>query len=83
MFGHKGGDRTLCIELTTIISFRCKTQNETIMNFPIFALMTLLGACILFWLEDKAKESGDPIPQSIMGLGVFCICFISFIISIL
>jgi hypothetical protein len=53
------------------------------MNFPIFALVALLGACGLFWLEDKAKESGDPIPQFIMGIGVFGVCFFAFIISIL
>ena len=28
IFVHKGRDHTLCIELTTIISFRCKTQNN-------------------------------------------------------
>lgn len=53
------------------------------MNFPIFALVALLGACGLFWLEDKAKENGDPIPQPIIGIGVFGVCFIAFIISIL
>lgn len=53
------------------------------MNFPIFAIVALLGACGLFWLEDKAKESGNPIPQFIMGMGVLAICFLAFVISIL
>jgi hypothetical protein len=53
------------------------------MNFPIFAIVTLLGACGLIWLEDKAKKDGDPIPQFIIGIGVFCVCFVAFIISII
>ena len=53
------------------------------MNFVIFAIVALLGACGLIWLEDKAKESGDPIPQPIIGIGVFIICFFAFVISIL
>lgn len=53
------------------------------MNFLIFAIVALLGAGGLFWLEDKAKESGDPIPQSIIGIGVICVCFFAFIVSIL
>lgn len=52
------------------------------MNFPIFCLVALLGACSLIWLEDKAKKDGDPIPQPIIGIGVFCVCFFAFIVSI-
>ena len=53
------------------------------MNFPIFALVALLGAATLIWLEDKAKEHGDPIPQFIIGIGVFIVFFLAFVISII
>jgi hypothetical protein len=56
---------------------------ELIMNFIIFALVTLLGACGLFWLEDKAKKDGDPMPQFIVGLGAVCVCFLAFVVSII
>lgn len=53
------------------------------MNFVVFAIVLLLGSCGLIRLEDKAKESGDPIPQFIIGCGVLLTSFIAFIISIM
>lgn len=53
------------------------------MNFIIFALIALLGANGLFWLEDKAKKEGNPMPQPIVGLGVVWVCLFAFVISII
>lgn len=53
------------------------------MNFLVFVLAALLGVCGLIWLEDKAKESGKPIPQFIMGMGICGICFLALIIAII
>lgn len=53
------------------------------MNFPVFAFVAWLGASGLIWLEDKAKKDGNPMPQFIVGLGVICICFFAFVISII
>jgi FtsH-binding integral membrane protein len=53
------------------------------MNFIIFSIVMLLGAAGLFWLEDKTKKYGDPIPQSIVCLGILLVAFLAFCISII
>ena len=53
------------------------------MNFLIFSIVLLLGAAVLFWLEGKANKEGDPIPQSIICMGVLLVAFFAFCISII
>ena len=53
------------------------------MNFLIFSIVLLLGAVGLFWLEDKTKKDGDPMPQSIVCMGVLLVAFFAFCVSVI